>query len=66
MAKKVKVCGSCDEALVLCECSIGCVWECHNPDCYFYFYDSYSSPPVEEREVEEGEENGFYYAWDGC
>lgn len=63
---KIKVCGECGEPLVLAECSIGCSWECHNPDCYYYFYNYPARPPVQEREAsKEGEKNEHYCAWDG-
>ena len=64
--KKVKVCGSCGSMLVWVECSIGGMWECHNSECYYYFYDSWHSPPVEERDAENSDEdNRSYNAWDG-
>jgi len=64
MSKKmVKVCGECDTPLVWMECSIGGMWECHNYFCYYYFYNTHSSPPVVERESD-GEDNAYYNSWD--
>lgn len=61
---KVKVCGSCGELLVFCECSIGGMWECHNFFCDCFYERLTSVTRVVEREAEEGEENDSYTTWD--